>query len=173
MGGKVFSSGLRALYTPRLTREVYQRAQQQCFAALRPLFPLIQCPIEAPEKTTFGDIDVLACLEGSAFAADEISDPDKTAVWAAVERALRAVRTYQENRLVKNFALPWPAVPAQAMARQLAVETAAGGDKAVGGSDEAVALGGEAEKEAGQKPRYIQVDVQLYATKQELDWAYL
>lgn len=172
MGGKAFSSGLRALFTPRLAREVYEHAQQQCFAALKPLFPLVKSPVEAPEKTTFGDIDVLACLEGSSFTADEIGDPKKAAVWEAVAKELRPARTFQESTLVKNFALPWPALTGEMMARQLAVEAAVG-DEAVRCGDKAVASGGEAEKEAEQKPRYIQVDIHLCATNRELEWSYL
>lgn len=178
MGGKVFSSGQRALFTPRITREVYQYTRHQCFAALKPLFPLVKCPIEPPEKATFGDVDILACLEGSSFAADEISDPEKTAVWAAVEKQLQVVRTYQRTSLVKYFAIPWPTMlTTQMLARQLASEAApapAGGDKAVGCLDKAVAsIGDLAKLEAARKLRYIQVDIQLCATQKELEWSNL
>lgn len=194
MGGKVFTSGPKALFTPRLARDVYNHARAHCVAALRPLFPLLRSPIEAPGKTSFGDIDILASLEGSSLSSTNATsadtttagkttttttskDPDTVAVWAAVASALRAVRTHQENPLVMNVAMPWPpGVGGLIMARQRALEEAAAeaagssarGEAACGG-DKAVTVGGEAEPRA----RFVQVDIHLCATKKELEWKYL
>ncbi|KAF3764880.1 hypothetical protein M406DRAFT_239722, partial [Cryphonectria parasitica EP155] len=84
MGGKAFSSGPRALYTPRMIPEVYETVLVACLAALRPLFPAVKSLVEAPEKTSHGDIDILVCLEDSSCS-------DKTAIWAQVEAALKAL----------------------------------------------------------------------------------
>lgn len=189
MGGKVFSSGPKALFTPRLARDVYNYTRAHCFAALRPLFPLLRSPIDAPGKTSFGDVDILASLEGSPLIeanadADTTGkttpkDLDTVAVWSAVASALRAVRTHQETPLVMNVAIPWPpGVAGLMMARQRALEEAAAAAEAAGssasgeaacGGDKAVATGGEAEP----RPRFVQVDIHLCATNKELEWKYL
>lgn len=185
MGGKVFSSGPKALFTPRLARDVYNHTRAHCFAALRPLFPLLRSPIDAPGKTSFGDVDILASLEGSPLTqasvdADATSkttpkDLDTVAVWASVASALRAVRTHQETPLVMNVAIPWPpGVAGLMMARQRALEeAAAAGSSASGeaacGGDKAVTAGSEAEPKA----RFVQVDIHLCATNKELEWKYL
>lgn len=172
MGGKVFTSGPLALYTPRLCRKVYEQMQEHCFAVLKPMFPLVKSPVEAPEKVTFGDIDILISLQASSFTKDEIKQPDKAAIWAAVKKELRAVRTHQETKLIMNIAIPWPTLNPNSMARQLAMEAAvgeSGGKAAVGGAG-AVTAGDKAEEETKLRPRAIQVDITLCATDEELEW---
>lgn len=172
MGGKVFSSGRLALYTPRMCRAVYEQVQEYCFTVLKPLFPLVKSPVEAPEKTTFGDIDILVSLQGSLFTEDEMNQPDKTAIWTKIKKDMSAIRTHQETRLIMNIAIPWPTLDPESMARQLAVEAAVGesGGKAAGGGDEAVNAGNEAGEKAEPRQRAIQVDVTLCATDEELVW---
>lgn len=179
MGGKVFSSGGDPLFTPRLAREAYKQVRESCLAALRPLFPLVGTPVEAPQKTTFGDVDILACIEGSPLAAADQGTQAASydAIWSAVEAALQPRRTNQETPLAKNFAVPWPLeMSALAMEMQLDVEReVVGGGEAGSCGDEAVVSGRKADtcREAEARPRFVQVDVHLCGTKHEYEWALL
>lgn len=187
VGGKVFSAGPSPLYTPRMVPQVYLRVKTECFAALEPLFPVVQSPIEAPEKTTYGDIDILVCLEGSSYTQDEINDPQKRAIWAKAEEALKAVRSVQQGKLavVKSIAVPWPAgVGSPVMAHQLSVEAIPAGKPPVDEADHggiqaalsgdagapAVAVGSLEDQNLELKPRHVQVDVRMCLTRDELDW---
>ncbi|KAJ4414189.1 hypothetical protein N0V82_008091 [Gnomoniopsis sp. IMI 355080] len=172
MGGKAFSTGSHALYTPRMAPKVYEIVLADCLNALRPLFPTIRAPIEAPEKISFGDIDILVSLEGSAFTLDDINDPQKIVVWTAIEQALKAAQVFQEGKVVssKSIALPWPInMSEDAMVSQLAVESMAG-HKAESERGEASSKAAEISHEAESKNRFIQVDIQLCSTNQELEW---
>lgn len=126
MGGTAFTAGVNRLYVPRLAKPVYRHVYRQLAATLSPLFSRVTKPIDGPEKTDHGDIDVLVSLEDSAFNDDQKRDPLKTDVWAAVEKALAPERT-QCNHIkaisTKIFALPWPKdITADEMMQQLAVE---------------------------------------------------
>lgn len=163
----MFSSGPNALFTPRMARGAYEHIQKSCFALLKPFFPCTKSPIEAPEKTTFGDIDILVSLQGSSFTDEEIKNPQKAAIWTVIEKQLNAVRSYQETKLIKNFAIPWPTdLTKSVMARQLAVEAVVGYKAAAGGDK---AADGKAELDF----RCVQVDVHICATDQELEWCCL
>ncbi|KAJ4394284.1 hypothetical protein N0V93_003501 [Gnomoniopsis smithogilvyi] len=152
--------------------EVYEIVLADCCKAITPLFPIVKAPIEAPEKMTFGDIDILVSLEGSSFTQDDVNDPQKIAVWIAIEKALKAVNVFQEGKLVssKSIAIPWPIdLSEDVMAGQVAVESAAGrkaDSKRGEASSKAVGLSHEAEP----TNRFIQVDIQLCSTNQELRW---
>lgn len=78
MGGKAFATGSEALYTPRMHPEVYKVVLTDCVDVLMAMFPLTKSPIEAPEKTVFGDIDIITSLEGSVFTQEEIRDPRRS-----------------------------------------------------------------------------------------------
>lgn len=175
MGGKAFSTGAHALHTPRMDPKIYAFVLADCFNALKPLFPAIKSPIEAPEKATFGDIDILVSLEDSAFTQDDIDDPQKTVIWTAIEKALKAVQIFQEGKLVssKSIAVPWPIGTSEdAMASQLDAELKAG-HKAESERDEASSKAVENSHEAEARDRFVQVDIQLCSTNEELEWRVL
>lgn len=158
MGGKVFSTGINALYTPRMAPSVYNLTKAQCFAALKPFFSRVASPVEGPEKTSFGDIDILVSLEDSTFSTEQKSVPEKTAIWDAVEKALNAEQSYHTGKIItsKNIAIPWPTgLTDQNKADQWAVEEKAGEDS------------------VGHKARYIQTDIRLCADTKELEWRLL
>lgn len=176
MGGKAFSAGANALYTPRMDRKVYEIVLAQCFDALKAFFPVIKSPIETPEKTTFGDVDIFVSLEGSNLTLEEINDPTKTAIWTVIEKQLRAAHVSQEGSLAcfKSIAIPWPVGSAEDVmaARQLAAESMAG-HKAESERGEASTKAVEPGLKATPKRRFIQVDIQLCSTKKELEWRVL
>lgn len=152
MGGKVFSKGDNALHTPPMSPSVYNHVKAKCTTALQKLgfFSRVVTPIEAPEKASFGDVDILACLEGTRLPPTAQLDASK---WNEIEKALGASRSIPhgtvspDKRIViddKSFAIPWPA-----------------------GLDPA------GDSKAASSPRYIQVDVRLCDTHQELEWRVL
>lgn len=174
MGGKVFSSGPDALHTPRMSLSVYNQVKAQCTKTLKDLgFSLVATPIEAPEKDSFGDVDFLACLEGTNFPPSAQLD---ASTWVLIEKSLGAARSYSEGRIgpdkqriidSKNFAIPWPA----------GLGSAKGCGTAESRKDHhALArspIGQKAEPKAESGPRFIQVDVRLCDTRQELEWRVL
>lgn len=146
MGGSVFTRGINRLYVPRLAPPVYRLVRSQLSATLSPLFSRITKPVDGPNKTDHGDIDLLLSLEGSTFDEEQKKDPRKTDIWAAVEKALAPTRTHQDSIHVVNsrsFALPWPKevsgeemIPQLALeARQLAEERAAAKERAIARAD--------------------------------------
>lgn len=175
MGGKVFSTGSNALFTPRMDPKVYEIILAHCLDALKALFPVIKSPTEAPEKTSFGDIDIIVSLEGSSFIQEQIDNPQRTTVWAAIEKKLKAVQVFQEGKLFrsKNIAIPWPIdIAEDVMAHQLAVESKVE-YKAESKSGKASNKAGEPGHKADPKRRFVQVDIQLCSTNQELEWRVL
>lgn len=126
MGGSAFTRGLHRLYVPRLAPPVYKHVHSQLATALRPLFPRIDKLIEGPEKESYGDIDILVSLEGSAFHDEQKKDPQHADAWAALEKALEPRRTRHESTKAfnfRNFALAWPkGLTPEEMKTQLVVE---------------------------------------------------
>ncbi|KAI3397478.1 hypothetical protein diail_10690 [Diaporthe ilicicola] len=173
MGGNVFASGPDALYTPRMDPSVYNHAKTQCTNALKDLgFSRVVVPIEAPEKESFGDVDIIACLEGTSFPPSAQLD---AAAWDLIENSLGAIRSHSEGRVgpekqriidSKSIAIPWPAGLDQVEDDRAAVS---GEDV----QDLDVTAAGQADgPEAASKPRFIQVDVRLCDTQQELEWRF-
>lgn len=175
MGGKAFSTGSNALYTPRMVPQAYENILANCFNALKALFRVVKTPIEAPAKATFGDIDLIVCLEGSVFTSEDINDLQKTAIWTAIEQNLKAVQVFEEGKLFtsKSMAIPWPAdLEKTIMADQSAVESIAV-HKAESEWGKASSEAVETNDEAETKTRYIQVDIRLCYNDQELNWRVL
>ncbi|KUI60436.1 hypothetical protein VP1G_07638 [Cytospora mali] len=170
MGGKVFSSGNSPLHTPRMAPVVYEHVKRQCISALKYLFPRVESPIEAPEKSSFGDIDILVSLEGTGSIARSFADPS---AWTPIREALGGVRSYHEVRTgadrskfidSMSFAIPWPVdLSNDEGAAQTLLEL--GQTAATAASD-----GRVGEAESASKARYVQVDVGLCDNNCELDW---
>ena len=59
MGGKAFAQLLPHASFPRIDAQTYQSLKQHYLSRLTPLFALVGVPAEAPEKTTYGDLDYL------------------------------------------------------------------------------------------------------------------
>ncbi|KAL8691034.1 MAG: hypothetical protein Q9218_003656 [Villophora microphyllina] len=78
--------------------DVYRAVRDRCLAQVASLFQRVASPIEAPEKTTFGDIDILACEPKALPLRIE-----------ALATALNAKRTIP-SKPTSCFAVPYPAL---------------------------------------------------------------
>ncbi|KAL8659856.1 MAG: hypothetical protein Q9226_000221 [Calogaya cf. arnoldii] len=96
MGGKAFSHGPKPLSTPRMPPAIYRCLLDQYHVQLAAFFEQVASPIEAPEKDTFGDIDLLVTKPRN--------DPFQI---AAIAKALNAERTLSMPP-VYSLAVPYP-----------------------------------------------------------------
>ncbi|TGJ85839.1 hypothetical protein E0Z10_g2912 [Xylaria hypoxylon] len=112
MGGLAFASGLNPVFTPRMPPNVYRAVRDRCQEKLRELFVAVATPIEAPAKTSFGDIDLLV-----AWNRQEVFPPRKPATFnhhspespkEAISRVLGAIRCKSDNPHTMTMAIPWP-----------------------------------------------------------------
>jgi hypothetical protein len=100
MGGSAFTdpnNPAASLLTPRMPAPVYLHVRDRALRILRTLYTQAECPIEAPAKADFGDVDILVASPHNQANMD-------TALLAA---ALGATQ-YKKNCPTTNFALPWP-----------------------------------------------------------------
>ncbi|KAL9586639.1 MAG: hypothetical protein Q9212_000774 [Teloschistes hypoglaucus] len=75
---------------------VYKAVREQCLEQVASFFQRVACPIEAPEKTIFGDIDLI------------VSEPKITPFPVdSLAKALNAERTIQSHP-ISCFAVPYP-----------------------------------------------------------------
>lgn len=152
MGGNVFSpGGPDDLRTPRMSPSVYNHVKAKCITAVKDCgFSLVVTPIEAPEKDSYGDVDILACLAGTNLPPTAHLNASK---WNEIEKALGAIRSSPQARVSpdkqividsKSFAIPWP-----------------------------TGLGPAGDSKEASGPAFIQIDVRLCDTYQELEWRVL
>jgi hypothetical protein len=83
-----------------MPKEIYLKVKKQCFDILRNLFEVVDSPIDGPDKTDYGDIDIL------------LFEPKFTATnKGALEVSLGSVKSIVETKdeLAAHFAIPWPA----------------------------------------------------------------
>lgn len=143
MGGSAFASTNPTLHlhTPRMPSRIYTQTRDNLLAILRTFFVQAECPIEAPEKSDYGDIDIL------------VSTPLKDAAAGSADEIARAIGAVTHKRTSGNptthFAVPWP--------------TTLPDD-----DDNNNKTGAEAEAEAGAK--YIQLDLHLCPTPTAFAW---
>ncbi|KAL8674852.1 MAG: hypothetical protein Q9168_000738 [Polycauliona sp. 1 TL-2023] len=96
MGGKAFTNGPESLLTPRLPPAIYRCLLEDFQVKLAAFFHQVASPIEAPDKVTFGDIDLLA------------AEPRKPPFdISAIAKALNAKRTISSKPLY-SLAVPYP-----------------------------------------------------------------
>ena len=96
MGGNAFTSGPTPLTTPRMPPRLYYSLRDHYLSLLFPLYEEVATPVEAPSKTSYGDIDVL------------VSQPKSTST-ETLAKALSAVRTCTTSGSpTSSFALPYP-----------------------------------------------------------------
>lgn len=96
-----------ALYTPRLLQRVYEAMKEIVIQNLKELFHHVVIPIEHPEKTDHGDVDVLVC----GFR-DELSS--KSTIFDLREDIARQLgadesRSWCDGNHTGFFAVPVPA----------------------------------------------------------------
>ncbi|OBT38986.1 hypothetical protein VE00_10372 [Pseudogymnoascus sp. WSF 3629] len=96
MGGNIFTNR----FTPRMPPSVYIPVRDRCHAILSQYYTHICTPLEAPEKTSFGDIDIL--VHGPLTSPPTPLKELGAALGAAAKFLPRT-----ENPEA-NFAIPWP-----------------------------------------------------------------
>ncbi|KFY44946.1 hypothetical protein V494_01243, partial [Pseudogymnoascus sp. VKM F-4513 (FW-928)] len=100
MGGNVFTTIRNPLFTPRMPPEVYIPVRDHCHAVLAKYYTHVCTPIEAPEKTSYGDIDIL--VHGPLT-----SPPPALSELGAALDAAASILPRAENPEA-NYAIPWP-----------------------------------------------------------------
>ena len=101
MGGKAFTNGPDPLRTPRMPPAVYFALRDKYLSLLSTLYTHVATPIEAPDKTSYGDIDILVSHPQSPC-------PDNTGA-DFLRRFLAAGRTFTTSGSATiSFAVPYP-----------------------------------------------------------------
>ncbi|KAH6854372.1 hypothetical protein B0I37DRAFT_336283 [Chaetomium sp. MPI-CAGE-AT-0009] len=159
MGGSAFSSFPDPPYTPRMPPEVYQRAVSECNAALRRLFICVATPIEGPGKKDHGDVDILVALDRRVAFPQTPDDSvlrEPKDLMKDVERDLCArYAIVHPTGTSANLAIPWPSdMNEHAIA-----------------PEEAPSAGEVANPREESKPKYIQVDIRICRSVDELYWS--
>jgi hypothetical protein len=102
MGGLVFAH--EGLLTPRMPPKLYYALQQQIEELLRNSFNLVHHPIEAPAKTSHGDIDILVATPLSHVL------PNRPATGEFLVQLLGAAKCkYMDGTSTYHLVVPWPA----------------------------------------------------------------
>ena len=113
MGGLAFADESPPLYTPRMPPAVYSYARDHLLSTLRSFYAQAECPIEAPDKSDYGDIDILVAEPLHVFDSDHIF------------AAIRAVKHKKPaGSQTSHFAIPWPKLPQKLPAKDAAADAA-------------------------------------------------
>jgi hypothetical protein len=163
MGGNAF--GPRGLNTPRMSPAVYNWVRDECHKKLRELYLCVATPIEGPEKKDYGDVDIFVALEKRAFFPK--NDADRAIphprfgrnalaqigeqLGAHIGDKLGGHIIYLPDNKSANLAIPWP--------KHLRPDT--------------LTLdvdGTETLTKVEWPPLYIQVDIQIESSVNELLW---
>ncbi len=102
MGGHAFTTnGPSSLSTPRMPPDIYFMLRDHYLQLLSGLYTQIATPIEAPEKASYGDIDILVSLPKSTSTSAE-----------SLAKMLGAERMFTvPGSPTTSFALPYPNLP--------------------------------------------------------------
>lgn len=99
MGGKAFANGPYPLITPRMPPDCYYRLRDHCLSRLSTFYINAATPVEAPSKTSYGDIDILV---------SQPKYPTPTTI-ESLANCLRAERTINTTgSATTSFAIPYP-----------------------------------------------------------------
>lgn len=101
MGGKAFSHEPSKLATPRMPPSVYHPLRQKYISILSALYVHVASPVDSPEKSSHGDIDILV-----STPVDPVHPPTPN-VLATTLSSVRAINSGP----VKSFAVPYPDEP--------------------------------------------------------------
>jgi len=151
MGGSAFadpSNPAAHLLTPRMPAHIYEHVRGRALRIIRNFYEQAECPIEAPSKPDFGDVDILV--------ASPHDQADTTA--ASLAAALGAVR-YKSNKPTSHFALPWPS------AGELN-----GALPSTCTKDDLGAHRDDTASESAGTQRYIQLDLHVCQTPEDFQW---
>ncbi|MCJ1285439.1 hypothetical protein MMC26_004779 [Xylographa opegraphella] len=97
MGGNAFAHPPHSLCTPRIPHEVYVLLRDKYTCLLSTFYQTVASPIEVPEKTSHGDIDIL------------VSEPHSTTTTQSISQALNAKTSVSTSGSPSSsFAIPFP-----------------------------------------------------------------
>lgn len=106
MGGSAFSANLAPKAFPRMPPDVYSALKARYLPKMQQIYSLVAVPKEAPEKTSYGDLDILVA---EAKATDEPSEGKQPGFvpHEQIQEILgaRHVVRCDENR-TSNYAVP-------------------------------------------------------------------
>jgi len=127
---------------------MYRAVRDQCQEKLRQHFVVVAVPIEGPAKQSFGDIDIFVAWDRrevfpSSAPKTAIDESQQSSI-QSIYQALGSVRHKQPNEDSASMAIPWP-------------ESFPPPEEANEGSN-------------ASKKYYIQVDVHIYRSLEELQW---
>lgn len=168
MGGSTFTSGPNAVYTPRMPPAVYRLMRDTCQAKLRELFVCVATLIEGPEKSDYGDIDIMVALD---------KQPGRSVrdAVAAIGAALQAERAETSDKTA-HFAIPWPEKLVEDSGKDptTATPTKTNNDESIldasypgKNNNNHTSTSTDSLK---TKPRHIQVDVRICPSTADLHW---
>jgi hypothetical protein len=177
MGGSAFADPedpSKSLHTPRMPPHIYKHVRDSALRMLRSeFFAQAECPIEAPAKIDYGDVDILV-----ASPRDQ-AHPDV----ASLAVALGATQ-YKKNSPTTNFALPWPTV--QELSASVGTEAAAHPytadaetptakeqDEHLSGVSRGNDRGARHDNinpDRTDPPRYVQLDLHVCPTPEQFQW---
>ncbi|KAG6909300.1 hypothetical protein DXG01_001244 [Tephrocybe rancida] len=102
MGGSAFAALLSASAFPRMPPAVYNALKARLHPIVETLYEHAAVPSEAPEKTSYGDVDFIASRPKIKATSDQANAPHDV-----VQKALGALQanTMEGNR-TSNFAIP-------------------------------------------------------------------
>ncbi|KAI1774966.1 hypothetical protein F4818DRAFT_417312 [Hypoxylon cercidicola] len=153
MGGLVFSSGPSPLFTPRMDPAIYKYIRDFCCTKLREPFVVVVSPIPGPAKKDYGDIDIFVAWERDVVFSSSTRTDRRKSLLPTDGPLTVAVDLFHPERTIKTratgltMAVPWPA----ALPKEIA------------GSD-------GADHGDASNPRYIQVDLRLFDSLEQLQW---
>ena len=98
MGGNAFTSGPSPLSTPRMPPSLYDTLRHHYLSLLSNYYTSVATPVEAPSKSSYGDIDIL------------VSEPkDPILNTNSLASPLSAARTFHTSSSpITSFAIPYP-----------------------------------------------------------------
>ena len=96
MGGKAFAAGPDPLLTPRMPPAIYHSLLTHYITQLAGFFVKVAAPVEAPEKTSFGDIDIIVSQPKTLPFR-----PEQIAIAVNAKRSI-------SSKPIHSFAVPYP-----------------------------------------------------------------
>jgi hypothetical protein len=104
MGGNAFGTILEASSFPRLPPAVYAALKSRLLPKMQSLYSFVAIPIEAPEKSDYGDLDfVVACPKIELIPSPEVINVPPQVVQQTIDA--RFSNPMDGNR-TSNFAVP-------------------------------------------------------------------
>ncbi|KAK7469212.1 hypothetical protein VKT23_003701 [Stygiomarasmius scandens] len=149
MGGSAFHS-LHSDAFPRIPPAVYQKLKSRLYPAIQKLYTLVTVPLEAPEKSDYGDLDFLVCSPKVELPHPETTTPSVNVPHESVKDAIGARHFIPvDGNRTSNFAVP--------------ISKGEWAELGLGCEEE------EARNKVDDGEIYYQVDVHVCSDKKELD----